>query len=194
MLPIRFKSIKNFSIPERQPLFFDEQSFEKLLSVIEDCDFKDLVMFAVNSGLREMELITLRWEQIDFKNMQLTLTNRHHVTKSKKVRTIPLNIIALQILNERDGKKINENVFTYNSSILKQDFVTKKFKKYIRKAKLNDSFTFHTCRHSFASWLVQRGASLYHIKELLGHQDISTSQIYSHISADSLRDSINLLT
>jgi integrase len=86
------KGIKNYKLPEKQPLFFNIEEFQKLLVSIESNDLKDLVLFAVNTGLRQMELLTLQWSQIDFKNRFLILDNRLHLTKSKKVRTIPLNI------------------------------------------------------------------------------------------------------
>ncbi len=55
-------------------------------------------------------------------------------------------------------------------------------KKSVRAAELNDKIHFHSLRHSFASNLVQKGVSLYVVKELLGHEDIKTTQIYSHFS------------
>lgn len=69
--------------------------------------------------------------------------------------------------------------FRYEGIKLNEDFVSKQFKKSVRAAGLNDKIHFHTLRHSFASMLVQRGVSLYVVKELLGHEDLSTTQIYS---------------
>jgi len=63
----------------------------------------------------------------------------------------------------------------------------------VRKAKLNDKIHFHTLRHSFASRLVQKGASIYIVKELLGHSDVTTTQIYSHLEQRNLREVIKLL-
>ena len=68
------------------------------------------------------------------------------------------------------------------------DYVTKKFKKAVREAELNDKIHFHTLRHSFASRLVQRGASIYVAKELLGHSDVKTTQIYSHLEQSNLKE------
>jgi integrase/recombinase XerC len=57
---------------------------------------------------------------------------------------------------------------------------------------LSNEIHFHTLRHSFASYLAIQGVSLYVVKELLGHKDISTTQIYAHLSKDSLKKAIEL--
>lgn len=188
-----FRNIENFRLPEKQPLFIDQDSFKKLLNVIDDKDFQDLVIFAVNTGLRQMEILTMEWSQIDFKERLIMLNNRNHITKSKKIRTVPLNLKALQILADREIKKKNEIVFTKNGESFKADFVSKKFKKYVIKAKLNPAFKFHSCRHSFASWLVQKGVPILSVSKLLGHQDLKTTQIYAHVTVDTLAEAVNSL-
>ena len=80
-----------------------------------------------------------------------------------------------------------------NSIKLNEDFISKQFKKSVRAAVLNDKIHFHSLRHSFASNLVQKGVSLYVVKELLGHEDIKTTQIYSHLQKENLMDAVNLL-
>ena len=74
-----------------------------------------------------------------------------------------------------------------------EDFISKQLKNTVRKTNLSDDIHFHTLRHSFASILVQRGVSLYIVKELLGHEDIKTTQVYSHLTQVSLSNAVNLL-
>ena len=188
-----FNKINNFRIPERQPLFIDEPSFQTLLRVIDNQDIKDIVIFAVKTGLRLMELITLEWNQINFKDKYLILDNNTHTTKSKKVRTVPLSIEAMQILIERERNRKNEIVFTYEGENFNPEFLSKRFKKYVIKAGLNPKLKFHSLRHTFASWLVQKGVSIYHVSKLLGHANVETTEIYSHLRTEDLRASINLL-
>src|SRR5690606_34172057 len=85
------KGIRRFKLPEKQPLFYSQEDFEKLLNSIDDEDLKDLTIFAVNTGLRQMEMISLEWRQVDFNEKIVLLDNRTHLTKAKKIRTIPLN-------------------------------------------------------------------------------------------------------
>ncbi len=188
-----FRKINNFKIPETLPKFFSEDEFQNLLKVVEDDDLKDLIIFAINTGLRQMELITLEWNQIDFISRTLILNNRSNITKSKKVRNVPLNTSAFNILEKRKTFAVSEKVFTYKGGIIIQDFISKKFKKLVVKAKINTDFNFHSLRHTFASWLVQKGVSIYEVSKLLGHADIKTTQIYAHLRSDDLRNAVEML-
>jgi len=188
------KGIKKPKLPEKQPLFFSETDFEILLRTINHQDIKDLANFAILTGLRQMELLTLSWSQIIFQQKILTLDNRKHITKSKKVRSVPLNVKAMQILTSRQIRREDDLIFTYNGSPIKQDFISKKFKKYIIKSGLNPKLTFHSLRASFGSWLVQRGCSIYDVMKLMGHSDVRiTSQFYASLTTENLMRSVNLL-
>lgn len=187
------KGIKRIKIPQKQPLFFSEIEFETLIETIINRDIIDLIVFAVNTGLRQMELLTLQWDQINFRDKLLSLDNRNHLTKNKRIRTIPLNIASMQILVSRESVKTNNIVFIYNGSRITQDQISKIFKKNVLRADINPKLNFHSLRHTFASWLVQRGVSIYQVSKLLGHADIKTTEIYAHLRADDLRQSVELL-
>lgn len=64
----------------------------------------------------------------------------------------------------------------------------------MRKTSLNFKLNLHSLRHTFASWLVQRGVSIYEVSKLLGHSDIKITEIYSHLRAEDLRTSVNQLS
>jgi integrase len=187
------KGIKKIKLPEKLPLFFSETEFQILLNATESKDLKDLFIFGINTGLREMELITLRWSQIDFKNRLVILDNRNHLTKSKKIRNVPLNLKGLQVVTERQINEKSEFVFTYNGEPIKQHFISHKFKKIIIKSGLNHKLNVHSLRHTFASWLVQSGVSIYSVQKLLGHSDLRITSIYSHLRSEDLMDSVNKL-
>jgi len=96
------------------------------------------------------------------------------------------------ILNRK--RQQNDFVFNrYEGVKLNESYISKRFKKSVRTAKLNDEIHFHSLRHSFASALVQRGVSLYAVKELLGHENIKTTQIYSHLQQHNLSIAVHLL-
>jgi len=187
------RSFKRFKLPEKQPLFYSAIEFELLLKEIKEQDIKDLVVFALHTGLRQMELLTLTWNQINFKERMILLDNQTNITKSKRIRTIPLSIKALQILTERERAKTGKYIFTLKGIPMTQKFISKRFKNYVISAKLNPKLNFHSLRHTFASWLVQRGVSIYEVSKLLGHSSVNVTQIYSHLRTEDLRASINLL-
>ncbi len=187
------ENIKRIKTPERLPLYFSKSDFEKLVKSIDNQDIIDLITFAVNTGLRQGELINLRFNQFDFKNRLLILDNRTHLTKSKKVRKIPLNNVALNIIENRVNHNLNDVIFSINGNEIKQDYIVHKFKDYVIKAKVNPKLHFHSLRHTFASWLIHSGASIYHVSRLLGHADIKTTEIYSHLRNDDLQNTIDLL-
>lgn len=179
--------IKKFRTPEKAPTYFTKQQFNVLLDTIDDTDIQDLTKIALFTACRQMELLTLRWSQVDFRNGLLHLDNRTNLTKSGKTRSIPLNEDALQILTSREINKHSDYVFTYHGTPIKQDFISHKFKKYIRKAGLPDELNFHSIRHTSATHLAQSGASIYLIQQLLGHSSPQVTSIYAHVGSSDLR-------
>ncbi len=184
--------IKRINVPEKLPTFFTQDEFSKLLNVIDKEDVKDLVIFAVNTGLRQSELLNLQFRLVNFGNRTIILDNQTHITKSKRIRSVPLNETAFNIVQKRNDARY-QNVFTLRESGIKQDWIVHNFKKYVLKAKLNPKLNFHSLRHTFASWLVQSGISIYEVSKLLGHADIKTTQIYAHLRTDDLRNAVLML-
>lgn len=187
------KGIKRIKLPQKQPLFFTEEEFSSLVNIIDKPVIRDIAIFAVNTGLRQMEILTLLWTQVDFKARMLILDNRNHLTKSKKIRSIPLNDKTFSVLQERNKRRSSEFVFTRKGRKINQDYIVKQFKKYVIEAKLNPSLSFHSLRHTFASWLIQRGVSIYNVSKLLGHSDIKVTEIYTHLRTEDLQNSVNML-
>lgn len=189
--------VKRIKLPEIQPTFLTKDEYEKLIiAMYENEDMRDLTIFAINTGFRQMEIITLTWRQIDFKNRMAILDNKTSMTKSKRVRSMPLNTDALQVLQKRyDNRKDDiENVFTMFGNPLNPNTLSQHFKKYVYKSKINPKIHFHTLRHSFASFLIQEGVSIYVVSKLLGHADIKTTQIYAHLRTDDMISAVNQIT
>lgn len=188
------KNVAKVKVPQKLPVFFNREEFTKLVDVIDNQDLKDLIIFAVNTGCRQMELLTAEWNQIDFERYLLILDNRNHITKSKKIRSIPLNRNALEILLRRKEQQLmNQKIFIHKGRELIPKRVQNNFRNYIKLAGLNPKLNFHSLRHTFASWLVQKGVSIYEVSKLLGHSDIKMTQIYAHLSSENLRNAVDLL-
>ncbi|MBN2589214.1 MAG: tyrosine-type recombinase/integrase [Sedimentisphaerales bacterium] len=110
-------------------------------------------------------------------------------SKGGEGRTIPINDTVYNMLVNKE--RLCESVLTGASGRQTYaDYLIGRFKQYILKAGLNPKLHFHYLRHTFATLLVQDGTPIYELKELLGHKDVKTTQIYSHMEVDTLRGAV----
>lgn len=148
------------------------------------------------AGLRRSELLNLNWEDINPEGKLIRVRNG----KGGEDRVVPIHISLAEAIAEykqhleqrygqatgaflkgKQGKRLSEKVF--------RDV----FKKHVQRVGFEKRVTPHTLRHAFASLLLEIGVDIAHIKELLGHKDISTTQIYLHATAKGLNDAIQRL-
>ncbi len=194
-----FKKIKAPKTLSTFPVFISMSELNLILENTNENYLKNIFITGYYTGMRLGEILNMKWNWIDFEqNIIKVLCSESFTTKSKKERIIPISQTLRNVLLNQFPKVINVDknnfVFVRVSGIkLNENFVSKQFKKSVRAAGLDDKIHFHTLRHSFASMLVQRGVSLYVVKELLGHEDLSTTQIYSHLQSQNLKDAVNLL-
>ena len=193
-----FGKIKLPKIPKNNPLFVKDAELKLILEKEPDSLLKDVYLFAYNTGLRLSEIINLKWSEIDLTEDFIRVRNTEDfITKSKRERIVPINVAVKNILSNRLPKilylgKLNY-VFSNNGVKLSQDYISKNFKQCVKKSGLNLQLHFHNLRHGFASTMATKGVSIFIIKELLGHQDVKTTQIYSHLRPEDLRQAINVL-
>ena len=193
------KKIKAPKVAKQFPVFISETELKLIIGNTSKQFLKDLFFTAFYTGMRLGELLNMKCDWIDFEqNIIKVKCSESFTTKSKKERIIPICSTLRILLTKQFPKVINLEkynfVFTRIQNIkLNENFVSKQFKKSVRATGLDDRIHFHTLRHSFASLLVQRGVSLYVVKELLGHEDLSTTQIYSHLQQENLTNAVNLL-
>lgn len=141
------------------------------------------------TGMRVSELVNLKLSDMNLESSFLKCTG-----KGNKERIIPLGRMAqeaIQAYLDRVRNKLTTKAQELFISQQKKKFSRQSLwgiiKKYAKDARINKRITPHTLRHSFATHLLERGADLRVVQELLGHSDISTTQIYTHISKDRLK-------
>jgi len=187
-----FKGVPLVRVPERQPTYFSKEEFQRFIEVISEKWFRDLVIVAVYTGLRRGELLNLRLKDIDFQRKLIHIqSDANFRTKYGKRRIVPLSDGAWRILWPRFENATSDFVFTRNGKRILESNATHKLKAYVRKAGLDQNLHFHSLRHTFASWLVQDGVSLYEVQKLLGHSNIAVTQVYSHLQPEGLHATVN---
>lgn len=144
------------------------------------------------AGIRVSELISLSLDDIRL-DMGYIICSRD----SSNERVIPIGKIAIDMLNLylkeyrhlfiRDYNEISLFVNHHGNRLTRQGF-WKIIKSYTKKANINKKITPHTLRHSFAAHLIQNGADLKSVQEMLGHSDISTTQIYTQITNSKIKE------
>jgi site-specific recombinase XerD len=188
-----FRKVSLLKVPQKSPIYLTKEDFKKLMGVVKEPLLRDVFLFAVLTGFRKGEILNLKWSGVDFQKRQVTIENSDgFTTKSGKSRTVPLNDAVFDMLSKRNsGRNGCEYVFHRKGYKLNDLYLTHRFKKYVVDLGLNPQLHLHSCRHTAASWLVDAGVSLYVVQNILGHANIATTQIYSHLSQNTLHESVN---
>jgi site-specific recombinase XerD len=187
--------IGQISIPDELPHFFTTVDFEKLLATMPQAWLREMVVLAVLTGMRRGELCNLKWQDIDFSAKVVQIhSSATFRTKQGKRRVVALNSTAYLLLQARKELSPSEYVFTLNDKKIRDQHAGRLFKRAVRAAKLSDQqLHFHSLRHTFASWLVQNGASLYQVQKLLGHSNPRITQVYAHLQPSEMHEIVERL-
>lgn len=193
------------------PNVFNKEQVYKLFDTINDPQIMMASMLALFCGLRIGEIIKLRYEDIDLVRKQLKVINGKLPGKTLagygKDRTVPVptQIIPLIVI----WKNMNLTQTYLFPSLTKGDqpmttqHIFKGYKNFLKKAglivfnKLNsvghkkNLYTFHTLRHTYATLLWERTGDIYAVKKALGHANLETTLIYTHISDTALQNKVN---
>ena len=190
-----FKKVKKLKTKSNPPTFPTFDDFNKILLSEKDDILKLIYIVAFYTGMRMGEIRFLKWSSIDFNTNLISVNNHEYfTTKSKLARVIPLHRKLKELLlTHLEVNADNEYVFMKNGIPYTKDFISSRFKRAIRKALVNPRLHFHSLRHGFASNLVLKGVSIYEVSKLLGHSDITTTQIYAHLKNESLINAVELL-
>lgn len=187
-------SIKQPKLGTHLPTFLTIEEIEKLLDIKIETPFdarnKAILEIMYATGLRISETITL-----EFKNIDLDECIVRVMGKGSKERIVPINDYAIDALNNYINnyrqllvKNIETNYLFLNNhgKMLTRQGVFKMIKEECLKKGITKNISPHTLRHTFATHLLENGADLRVIQELLGHSDIQTTQIYTHITNETL--------
>jgi integrase/recombinase XerD len=195
----RLSVVSGPKLSRRLPVTFTTEDVKRLLEA-HDCTTpvglrnRAIIELFYASGARVSEVAGLSVGSVDFARMQVTVLG-----KGSKQRIIPLHRFALGTLHEyltisrceleRHMDRPTDALFlTTRGSAMSADAIRKMFKQALRQAGLDETLSPHDLRHSFATDLLDNGADLRSVQEMLGHASLSTTQIYTHLSIGHLKD------
>ena len=194
------EEVSSLKSPKKLPKYLSISEVNKLLNIPLNSEFdyrnKAMLELMYATGLRVSELVSIEYSNIDFENSIIRING-----KGKKERIIPLGEIAsyyLKVyLNDYRSKLLKKN--TYNQVFLNNHGkpITRQGFNYILEnirelTDIEKEITPHVLRHSFATHLLEGGADIRSIQEMLGHENISTTNIYTEVVNDVLRSNYEM--
>lgn len=184
----RLDPSERIKVPESTRAYL---TLDELRTMIEAHDKNNIIeqayLFSCFCGLRISDIIALRWENIEADGDQWRIKIVQKKTKSANY--LPLSESARKWLPERPENNTGI-VFNFNGH---HGTIGKYLNKWAQRAGVNKPLTFHTARHTFATALLTKGADLYTTSKLLGHTNITTTQIYAKIVDAKKVDAVNML-
>jgi len=172
----------------RLPIVLSRKEVMEMIDKTKNIKHKLVLMFLYYAGLRLSEVINLRWENLDFDRKII------HIKKAKgeKERIVFLHKKLEELLREIGIKDslvfISERGNKYNKRTIQQIV-----KNAARKTGIKKKVSPHTLRHSFATHLLEAGADIRYIQQLLGHKNLQTTQIYTHVADKDITKLADLL-
>ena len=194
-------ALSNPRAPRNLPHTMTDSDVNRLL---ESCDSSTAVglrdraflEFLYATGARISEVATLKLEQIDLHNGTVRLCG-----KGSKERIVPLYESAIEwlkkylrssrptlLLKDKTGRTHSALFISVRGNDMSADSLRKVFSSYLAAAGLDSSLSPHAMRHTYATELLGGGADLRIVQELLGHESLSTTQVYTHLSVDRLKE------
>lgn len=183
-------SLTTLKLDKHLPSFLTEEEMIKLLQMPPGKDERGLRDRAIletfySTGMRISELVGLNIDDVDFISGVAKARG-----KGKKERLVPIGEYALEAIRAYLGKRKKQSLALFlnkNGTRLTTRGTRNIVGKYIRLASLSGGISAHSLRHSFATHLLDRGADLRSVQELLGHANLSTTQIYTHLTTEKLK-------
>jgi len=178
----KIKTADNIKLPKLSknlPVFLNYGEIRDLLNSVDNLRDKLIIQLLYATGLRVSELCNLNVDDIEEEKIFV------HLGKGSKDRVVFMDENTKKLLEEYIRNRKGEEkalILNKNGKRISQKSIQNIIKKYAKKAKINKKITPHTLRHTFATHMLQNDADIVVIKDLLGHSNLSTTQIYTHVT------------
>jgi len=171
---------------KKLPIVLSREEIKNIIDATRNPKHKLIISLAYGAGLRISEVVNLKLKDIDFNELTIHLKN----AKGKKDRiTIFPEKIKNDLQNLIASKNSDDYVFeSERGGKLTERTAQKVFENALRGASIKKDATFHSLRHSFATHLLENGVDVRYVQELLGHQNIRTTQVYTQVTNPKLKN------
>ncbi len=178
-------NIKFAKRTKKLPIILSRQEIQDIINSIKNLKHKLIIALAYGSGLRVSEVVNLRVKDINLDELTIHIKN----SKGKKDR---ITILPEKIKNDLQiliAKKSPDDIvfISERGGKLSERTLQKIFENGLKNAKIKKDATFHSLRHSFATHLLENGTDIRYVQELLGHQNIRTTQIYTQVTNPNIK-------
>lgn len=181
-----YNKIRQPKQSQRLPVILNREEIKKMIDLTTNFKHKLLLALTYAAGLRVSETVSLKVRDIDLAG--LTLTVRQGKGKKDRLTVISAGLIP-QLEQIMVGKTGNDFVFeSERGGRLTETSAQKVFYQALRRARIDKPATFHSLRHSFATHLLENGVDVRYVQELLGHANIRTTQIYTHVTNPGIKN------
>lgn len=183
--------VKLFNLDNKIEHYLNATELERLMTVLQNGANRPVCMIAMyllSTGSRMSETLNSKWVDINIETRTWKIPALN--SKSKKVRSVPLNDSAINIINQLDTSGKFENLFVNPVSGKKYTSIHKAWGKIRKEAGL-PYLRIHDLRHQYASFLVNSGRTLYEVQQILGHSTSKVTERYSHLSSATLQAAAN---
>jgi len=168
------------------PVVLSRNDIKRILNSTQNPKHKLLLSLAYGAGLRVSEVIALKVGDIDLN--ELTIHIKQAKGKKDRISVLPEKLVN-DIKKLAAGKVGSDFVFaSERGGKLTTRTAQKVFENSLKKAGVQKEATFHSLRHSFATHLLENGVDVRYVQELLGHQNIRTTQIYTHVTNPKIKN------
>lgn len=178
----------------KKPRFLSKEESKALLENCGEYLYPIFYTF-LHSGMRKSELENLTWGDVDFQRKKIKIRYKDDWSPKTSEREIPINNGLLEVLlNQKQQAKSSVHVFHRNGEKVDPNYLRKQLIRVSTECGFADVTKIHTLRHTFASHLIMSGVDLTTVKKLLGHADIETTMVYSHLSDEHVDKAVDKLS
>ena len=185
------KNLALLQVDNKRQRFLTSDEAESLINAVRNSEnivLEPIVSMLLITGARKREVLDARWEYIDWQRRLWKLP----ITKAGKARYVPLCAAALELLESRKQPS-GHSGFIFPNPKTDKPFSSVYYSwDTARKQAGLDDLRMHDLRHSFASFLINGGRSLYEVQQILGHSNSSMTQRYAHLAHETLLDACNV--